>query len=592
MKSIRSRLLLLLLVFILLPYFLSVFLIYGYTKNSVERQELQNSREQIQRNAEELEQYVEDIVNLPYILYRNPDLLRMFENGFEDSIYFDSMAMEKSIETFHLMRSEIRQLRFYIDKDQESFTVYNAMISTRKPQPRFLEQDVIKRLYQSDEKYVMGPPHKIKNYNNAAIIPESDHTMVMTFHHKIVDVPSNEFLGIMTMDIDLAAYARIVHNLVQENGASVLLIDSHDQFMYANDPDLIGTSVSSHLKKQLTAKSIDTGKEIILSKTLSGPLDQWKLVKIIPSYTLFKDARKTAYMNIAVGIGVGVLGLLMIGFISYWITRPIQLLSQKVRTIEGGNMDIPFDTERKDEIGHLETHMKEMMNRINLHIDREYKLEIENRKNQFKALKSQVNPHFLFNALQSIGAVALRSQSPRVYQLLTSLSQMMRYSIQANQWVSLQDELNYINAYLTLQMERFGPNVHHSIYISEDALDKKIPSMILQPLVENFFKHSYEEGFYDAQLTISGDIRGDDIHLLVENDGPGLSDAKLQALKDHICASLGGGIYSDNHIGLKNIHDRLMLHYGPKAAFTVQSKDGKGFSVAIRIPAKATLSEE
>ncbi|MCM3790694.1 sensor histidine kinase [Domibacillus indicus] len=592
MKSIRRRLLLLLLIFILLPYFLSVFLIYGYTKNSVERQELQNSREQIQRNAEELEQYAEDIVNLPYILYRNPDLLRMFENGFEDSIYFDSMAMEKSIETFYLMRKEIRQLRFYIDKDQESFTVYNAMISTRKRQPRFLEQDVIKQLYQSNAKYVMEPPHPIQNYNNAAIIPESDHTMVMTVHHKIVDVPSNEFLGMMTMDIDLAAYARIVHNLVQENGASVLLIDSHDRIVYANDPEQIGTSVSSNLKKRLTKTSTDTDKDILLSKTLSGPLDQWKLVKIIPSHALFHDARKTAYINIAVGIGVGVLGLLMIGLISYRITRPIQLLSRKVRSIEGGNMDVPFDTGRKDEIGHLETHMKDMMNRINRHIDREYKLEIENRKNEFRALKSQVNPHFLFNALQSIGAVALRSQSPKVYQLLTSLSQMMRYSIQANQWVSLRDEMNYINAYLTLQMERFGPNVHHSIQISEQALDKKLPSMTLQPLVENFFKHCYEEGFYDARLTISGDIQGDDLYLRVENDGPGLTNTKLQALRHHIYASLGSDMYSGNHIGLKNIHDRLVLHYGTEAVFTVDSRDSRGFSVAIRIPAEITLSEE
>lgn len=141
---------------------------------------------------------------------------------------------------------------------------------------------------------------------------------------------------------------------------------------------------------------------------------------------------------------VGGLGLIMITIISYGFTRPIKLLSQKVQRIEGRNMNAPFDDMREDEIGILERHIKEMMNRINRHIDREYKLEIENRKNQHRALKSQINPHFLFNSLQSIAAVALLSESPKVYQLITSLSKMMRYSIRVDQKATVQSEVDYV----------------------------------------------------------------------------------------------------------------------------------------------------
>lgn len=589
MKSIQSRLLMLLFLFIILPYFLFVFLIYGYTKTSIERNELENSREQLEGTADELEQYSEDLVNLPYILYRNPDLFRMFENGFEDSIYFDSMAMEKSIETFYLTRNEIRQLRFYIEQDQEAFTVYNAMISTRKPQPGLLSHGPIKQLYESSEQYVIEPPHEIVNYNQAAILPESDHAMVMTFHHKIVDVLSNEFLGIMTMDIDLDAYAKMMHGLSQEEGASAFLIDANDRIMYATDTSLIGGQIPAQLKQRITSLHADTEEEIILSKKLTGALDQWTVVKIIPSDVLFSDARKTAFINILVGLAVGLLGLIMVTLISYRITRPIQLLSRKVRSIEGGQTDIPFDSSRDDEIGHLESHMQAMMNRIHHHIDREYKLEIENRKNEFRALKSQVNPHFLFNALQSIGAVALRANAPAVYRLLTSLSSMMRYSMQANQWVTVRQEINYINAYLALQMERFGHKVKHTIQMSEPVLDAQIPSMILQPLVENFFKHTYEEGFYEAQLIITGSIHEERLHLSVENDGPGLGDAELQTLRNHMTDSQSDG---SSQIGLKNIHDRLALHYGSAAVFSVHSKEGKGFSVTIIIPAAPPFSND
>ncbi|UZD44839.1 cache domain-containing sensor histidine kinase [Peribacillus frigoritolerans] len=589
MKSIQSRLLIMLLIFIVLPYFLSVFFIYTYTKNSVEQYELENSREQLQKNADELEQYFDDMIDFPYILYRNPDLFRIFKNGFEDSIYFNPMTMEKSLETFYLMRNEFRQIRFYIAKNNESFTVYNAMISTHRYQPDFLNQDPIKQLYTSDSQYLIEPPHPLKNYNNAAIVPKSDKTMVMTFHHKIIDVLSKKFLGMITIDIDLGEYARICNNLVQGDASSVLLIDSKDRVMYANDRALIGKPLPADEKQRLDGNRSRHDDDILLSKELSGSLNGWKLIKVMSSQALYEDVRKTAYTNILVGIGVGILGLLMIGIISNRITRPITRLSSKVRSIEGGNMNVPFDDTKSDEIGHLESHMKDMMNRINSHIDREYKLEIENRKNQFRALKSQVNPHFLFNALQSIGAVALRSNAPKVYQLLTSLSKMMRYSIQADQWVRVRDEAEYTKAYLSLQTERFGENISYSVNIDESILDMTIPSMILQPLAENFFKHTYEEGYSNAHLSINGEKQGNDLCFTVENDGPGLTEEELQTLREHIYSPPYEGTYSHEHIGLKNIRDRLLLGYGPSAEMKVDSNDGLGFSVSMRIPIKTPL---
>ncbi|MFG6150116.1 cache domain-containing sensor histidine kinase [Halobacillus sp. B23F22_1] len=579
MRSIQSRLLLMLFIFIILPYFLSVFLIYIYTKNSVEQHELENSRQQIQESSIELEQYFDEMVNLPYILYRDPELFRIFNNEEDDSAY-----LENSLENYYLMRNEIRQVRVYMDQGKESFTVYNGMVSARKSQPDFLEQGLIKQLYHSNAKYMIEPPHPIENYNNVAIVPASDNTMVMTFHHKIVDVLTNDFLGILTTDVELDAYGQITNNLIQEKEETVLLVDENENVIHANDHALIGKSVPPDLQQQMNAAEESTGDDIILSRTLSGPLNQWRLVKITPSETLFQDVRQTAYTSILVGIGVGILGVVMISVIAYKITHPIKRLSRKVSTIEGGDVDVPFDDSRQDEIGYLEKHMKDMMERINLHIDREYKLEIENKENQFRALKSQVNPHFLFNALQSIGAVALRSKAPNVYQLVTSLSKMMRYSMQANEWVLVRDEVSYIESYLMLQKERFRNNVHYSINLNETILDKPIPSMILQPLVENFFKHSYEEGFYEAHFTISGKVQDGFLQLAAENDGPGLTDEELQSLRNNIYTAPYKGAYSTQHIGLKNIHDRLVLNYGPSAGIEVGTNHGQGFLVKIYIP--------
>ena len=321
----------------------------------------------------------------------------IFEKGFERSLYFNQHEIYKGMTTFYLMRNEIRQVRLYIEEGQNSFTVYNAMISSRKRQPDLLKQASIQKLIGADSNFLIEPPHQIENYNNTAIMPESDKSMVLTIHHKILDALSKEFLGIITIDIDLDKFSRISNHFLQKNQESVLLSDSNGYVIYASDESMIGKVVPAELQKKINQSAAGaqfSNGDIIFAKTLSEPLDQWQFVKITSSKFLFNDVRKTAYKNIIVGVIVGVLGLIMIAIISYKITRPIKLLSRKVLSIEGGNMNAPFDDKREDEIGHLERHIKEMMNRINRHIDREYKLEIENRKNQHRALKFEINPHF------------------------------------------------------------------------------------------------------------------------------------------------------------------------------------------------------
>jgi len=123
-----------------------VLLIYRQTKENVERHELENSQEQIQQASADLEQYFDEIINLPYILYRNPDLFRVFEEGLEEDFYYKQLEINKGMTNFYLMRSEIRQIRLFINEGKSSFTVYNAMLSSRKRNPDLLQQASIQKL--------------------------------------------------------------------------------------------------------------------------------------------------------------------------------------------------------------------------------------------------------------------------------------------------------------------------------------------------------------------------------------------------------------------------------------------------------------
>jgi two-component system, sensor histidine kinase YesM len=564
MRSVRSRLLGMLILFIILPYFLSVFIIYSNTKTSVEEHEIETSRGELEESGSVLERYFGDIISLPYALYNDPDVLRVFEQGLEGD---REDSFERSMKIFSVSRPDIRQLSFYFKRDQEAITVYRSKFSAPKIQEDFLETALFKKLYKSESNYLIEAPHVIENATNAAIIPESDKTKVLTIHHKVKNILTGEFLGFLSMDLEVKSYGSIIRHLSDTGNARVALLDKKGTIIYSS-------------RKGKTFKGEASPHELILKENLGGELKGWKLVKIIPKDALFKDVNEAAYSNILLGIGVVTLGVIMVMVISHIITKPIIHLSEKVRSIEGGNLDIDFTTSRKDELGHLEEHMDEMMHRINQHIDREYKLEIESRTNQLRALKSQVNPHFLFNALQTIGAVALRSNAKDVYRLITSLSKMMRYSLHADKWVTVKEEIAYIKSYLSLQKERFGEEIQVDIKVEEEVLTASIPSMILQPLVENYFKHSYEEGYEQSSLSIQGKREGDRITFIVQNTGRSMPADELERLQ----AALHKKGPVTSGIGLKNIYERLQLNFNEEASFNIDQMEGNGFRVIMTLP--------
>jgi two-component system, sensor histidine kinase YesM len=564
MRSVRSRLLGMLILFIILPYFLSVFIIYSNTKTSVEEHEVETSREELKESGSVLERYFGDIILLPYALYNDPDVLQVFEQGLEGD---REDSFERSMKIFSVSRPDIRQLGFYFKRDEEALTVYRSKFSAPKIQQDFLDTPIFKELYKSDGNYLIEAPHVIENATNAAIIPESDKTKVLTIHHKVKNILTGEFLGFLSMDLEVNSYGSIIRHLSDTGDARVALLDEKGTTIYSSG-------------KGKTFKGEASPDELVLKENLGGELEGWKLMKIIPKDALFKDVNETAYSNILLGVGVVILGVIMVMVISHIITKPIVHLSEKVRSIEGGNLDIDFSTSRKDELGHLEEHMDEMMNRINQHIDREYRLEIESRTNQFRALKSQVNPHFLFNVLQTIGAVSLRSNAKDVYKLITSLSKMMRYSLHADQWVTVKEELAYIEAYLSLQKERFGECVQAEISVEEEVLSASIPSMILQPLVENYFKHSYEEGYENSSLIIRGKKEGDLMTFIVQNTGSSMTVEELERLQ----ASLHKKGSVTSGIGLKNIYERLQLNFNEEASFKIDRMEGNGFRVIMTLP--------
>ena len=162
----------------------------------------------------------------------------------------------------------------------------------------------------------------------------------------------------------------------------------------------------------------------------------WILVKRIPYETLYKDARQLTLINSLVVSLFLIIAVIAALYISFRFTNPIKQLIRYINKIESGNLDAEIDIDRTDEIGILAKRFHQLMQRINQLIMREYRLELASKTNQLKALQAQVNPHFMNNALQSIGTLALQHGDRKMYALISSLGKMMRYHMRADNRVS------------------------------------------------------------------------------------------------------------------------------------------------------------
>ena len=223
-----------------------------------------------------------------------------------------------------------------------------------------------------------------------------------------------------------------------------------------------------------------------------------------------------------------------------------------------------------------------------LKLMKEEKLRIEMEKSikdiELKALHYQINPHFLFNVLNTIGRLAFFENAKMTEDVVYAFSDMMRYVLKksSNQLGPLKDELAHVNNYLKIQKIRLGSRLQYNVQTAEQFLDVKVPFMCLQPIVENCIKYAVENRASGGSIMVDVYQKDHNLYVEITDDGDGISKQKIQEILD-------GDAYRNNHehsVGLHNVNSRLKLFYGKEYGLKIESqgKPGKGTRVTVRVP--------
>ena len=247
-----------------------------------------------------------------------------------------------------------------------------------------------------------------------------------------------------------------------------------------------------------------------------------------------------------------------------------------------------YDEQGKDEISDLERSMNQMSERLKDLIENEYQaqmreaiLEQESTKAKLLALQSQVNPHFMFNALESIRMKAIEKNERETARYILYMSRMFRNLITwENNIITLKDEIDFLNEFLQIQKYRFDDEFIYSLDIEEKALNCTLPKMVVQQLVENACIHGVEAISVNRFVSVVAKTEGDKLVIIVEDNGGGIPAEKLQALRELFAS----GENNSNSVGLYNIYNRLNLYYGDKFTFDIDSKLHEGTTCKVSIP--------
>lgn len=379
---------------------------------------------------------------------------------------------------------------------------------------------------------------------------------------------------------------RIVDKQVHQLAGSTLVIADHQEIVYPEKLSFSETEINQELSRNQPYGVVNLPEGGYFSARIQSPYTGWTYLHMTPFDPMFERITWMKRLVTIIFIAIFLLGLAFGTRLSRSITRPMERLLQKMRTVETGNLDRleeltlgPVPEGSQTEVGLLHRTFNRMLRRISELIDENYAKQLIIRETELKALQAQINPHFLYNTLESINWMAKVNKQSKISEMVEALGFLLRSSVNMSEkLIPLGRELDIVYSYVTIQQMRFEERLHFEVDIPDDLKDALIPKLTLQPLIENAIHYALEPSVNVCHIRIVARHEEDVLYISVEDDGPGMTAEFLERLHSGQVQTRGEGI------GLSNIIERIRLTFGSEYGMEIESLPGVITAFHIRIP--------
>lgn len=464
--------------------------------------------------------------------------------------------------------------------------VDNGLIKPYSP----IHEDWYKRCFELD-----GKPILVSSFNfNDYIEQRSDKFFVFSVARAIKNPTSTQILGTIIININESYLENLCSNVKSVEGERVLILDEADGIVYDSVRSNIAKSVNSlefdlnsigklDLEKKYNNFEFQKNKYVIVSARSS--ISSWRLIRVIPENRLYSDVwmirtRLSVFLVLFIAFS-----LILSISISYGVTKPLNKLIRTMKAIEKGDFSLRFKVRYKDEVGQLGRSFNKMINKIDNLVNTVHVSHLRKREAELHALQAQINPHFIYNTMEAIRMMAKLNGDLATSEMALILGKLLRYSINIkNKIVTVKEEIEHLKNYLVIQNYRFDNKFELILKIEEELYGVKIIKLIFQPVVENaIYHHGMEISDRNGIIIINGYKKEGAILFDIEDNGSGMTEEELLELNKKVNDfSIPDG--TSGGIGLKNINERIKLHFGDGYGITIYSTAGQGTNVRIKLP--------
>jgi two-component system sensor histidine kinase YesM len=385
----------------------------------------------------------------------------------------------------------------------------------------------------------------------------------------IKDPDTRQPLGVIMADADTVVLARIVNDINFNVSSIVVIFDEQNKVLYSSrplPPELRGRDFSDE-----TTVTDGEDSYVTVSKTIAPA--QWKVAVLLSNAEMAAKTRWIYLTGILFSIGGLTVTFLLFFILSQWVGRPFQEMIAVMKKVQTGDLQTRFQVSgNHDEIAELGLALNNMIERLNEVIEREYKAVIGQRNAEYRALQSQVQPHFLYNTLNGFFGLNRLNDKASLEKAILALSRMLHYILEGDDWVLLEDEIAFIQRYSDLQQLRFRERLNSHIECDPRVAGVRIPKLLLQPLVENAMIHGIEPAARPGTMEVHVEwIPGDgtpQVRITVEDNGRGFDPQTSDRKAGH---------------GLANVRERLKIAF-PQALLSIDSHINSGTRIVIEFP--------
>lgn len=322
---------------------------------------------------------------------------------------------------------------------------------------------------------------------------------------------------------------------------------------------------------------------IITSKPI--PELNGSYIEVISLDKLGSTLTKVNWLYLFILAEIMLLLVVVIHFVVKTMVKRFYMLFKTLKEVQGGNLDVVVPNCGSDELGELANQIKIMLDKIKLLMKDNLEREILAKNSEIRALQNQINAHFIYNVLESVKMMAEIEEKYDIADAVTSLGIMLRYSMEGlAKNVTVKQEIEYIQKYIALMNLRFDYEIYLSLNIPEVLWEQEIPKMSLQPIVENAICHGIEDIAEDTNIYIKGIVMLQDFIIEITDQGKGMTEEEVESLREKIEEDIEVSGGAGTGIGLKNVQDRIQIHFGKEYGIQISSRYGCYTKVSMRIP--------